>query len=128
VAIARITTPLHLMGETAVIRAATQVKEAGGSMTTTWTGDGSTVACSLQPGSSSEAVQQAMLLGSSTYDVYLATADTGGTALAFTQTQWKGATMTIGGLVYRVVGVPRDLINNGCVLHAVVERIDTGET
>lgn len=127
-AIARITTPLHLMGETAVIRAATQAKEAGGSMTSTWTGDGSTVACSLQPGSSSEAVQHAMLLGTSTYDVYMSPVDTSGASISFTPTQWKGATMTIGGLVYRVVGVPRDLINNGCVLHAVVERIDTGET
>lgn len=126
--IARIPTPTHLLGETAVIRAASQTKEDGGAMTSAWSGAGSTVLCSLQPGSSSEAVQHAMLLGTSTYDVYMSPVDTSGASISFTQTQWKGATATIGGLVYRVLGVPRDLVSNGCLLHAVMERIDTGET
>jgi len=115
------------MGDSLTITPATQTQESGGAMTTAWSSGSITVMGSFQPGNSREAVQASMLLATTTYDVYLDPIDTSGSAVSLTDIQWKHATVAVGGKTYRSVSVPIDPVTNGCLLHWVVERYDTGE-
>jgi len=111
---------------TVTITPVTIGQDTDSSPTRAWTSGTVTVQGNLQPANSREAVQYSMLNAVTAYDLYIAPTDTGGSAISFTQTQWKDAHVTANGLTYRVVGAPMDPITNGCLSHVILERNDLG--
>lgn len=125
--IARIPTPYHLFSETVTITPPGFSQEDSGGTVVTHASGSVTVMGSLQPGSSREAVNHAMVMATTTYDLYLAPDTTSGVALSFTDTQWKASVVAINGKTYRSVGAALDPVSNGCLLHLVLERWDGGQ-
>lgn len=123
----RVPTPYHLLGQSVTITPPSSSQENSGGTVTTYASGSVTVMGSLQPGSSREAVNHAMVTATTTYDLYIAPDTTAAVALSFTDTQWSGCRVAVDGVTYRSVGAAINPISNGCIYHLVLERWDGGQ-
>lgn len=109
-------TPFHLLRSTAVVTTPTRTVEADGSPSEVGVDSGS-IACTIQPASSREAIQLSRELGVVVFEGYFAPTDDAGTATAIK----KESTVEVSGVTYRVLGPGRDAAGKGVLIVAELE-------
>lgn len=118
-------TPRHLLRDSVTLTPAAVTVEAG-SAAPEWAYTGqtaTTVMGRLQPLSASDSMVYGRETGTTIYQLFLSPVDVNGTALSFTDAQWKTMRVRVGSTNYRVDGPARNPDNDDCVLVLNLEKL-----
>ena len=110
--------PTHLMNQTAVANIYTTGQQSSGAPIAASTTVPALFRCSIQPGTSTEAINHNRDTGRQTFDVYMEPTNAAGTSCQ----QANHTIWTSGSATYRQVGQGKNVISLGFLVHFIWDR------